>query len=405
MFYYAIVTDTSEFYKTGLIKVKVAGMYNGKMTYNLTEKFPDQLLDMPRDFTAKVFSPLGGGRNYGLFFLPQVNEKGIVTQMMGEDSDLIWLGSLFEVKREDANYDPSLRVNIPSDDPTREGADMDGAIGGKPKMEFSPDATDDATKLEEALGKHIVLRTKSTKMRFTRKQDDKKRDTANVSTEKKDVDWEQVHTTNIITIAEDELKIIHFSKEDGWNETTPEKWQEIKIKKDPDNGKKDTISVAVKNIKDDKIALVNITEDEIKVTTDNNADDKHTLLDMKDDLVELTYEEGGKKSSVLLEKELVTISSDKDVKILSSGDITIEATGGNVTLKGDPKLILNADGSSSVRFTELKKVIDELLQHAHIVFGPAGPTGPPVKSAGAPPLSGILSGDISGMESKNVRVE
>jgi hypothetical protein len=369
MFYHAIVTDTSDFYKTGQIKVRISSFYNQPINYNLADKLSEQFkYGVKGDMNARVLSSMGGGRNYGIFFLPQVNEKGIVASVMDDKQDFIWMGSIFDATR-DEKY-KATHVNIPSDDMTQEGKDTDGSLNELPNMEFSPDATSPELKLEEAMGKHIVLRTKTTKLKFD--NDTQKLDS---SSKAEDVDWEKVHTTNIVTIADDEIKIIHFSKDDGWNETTPEKWQEIKIKKDPDNDKKDTISVKVVNKKDDKEASINMTEDNVTIT-----------------------QKGEKENKIILSDEAVSITSEVDM------DITI--TGGNLTLKGDPNLILNADGSSSVRFTELKNIIEVIKEHVHIAQGPAGPTSPPMRGpAGAPPIGSLIAGDVSGMESKNVRLE
>jgi hypothetical protein len=348
MFYNAIVTDTSDFYKTGQIRVRVAGMYNQAINYNLADKLTEQFKHgLLGDMLAKVFSPLGGGRNYGVFFLPQVNEKGIVASIMEDNQDLIWLGSLFDVKR-DEQYNP-LYTNLPSDDPNQEGVNTDGSKAGKPNMEFSPDATSDDKKLEEAMGKHFVLRTKTTKLKFS---NDKKSITEGTPNT---VDWENQDTTNIVTIAEDEIKIIHFSKGDGWDADTPKKWQEIKLKKDPDNDKKDTISVKVVNKTDSKESTIAITDEEVKL---EQKGDKTCLITMKD---------------------------------------------GDITIKGDPNIILNEANDTAVRFSKLKKNMDFLKGHIHIAQGPSGPTTSPQKG----PSGGgeMQSSDIDKMESENIQIE
>lgn len=238
MIYKAVVLDNSNFFKIGTIRVRIAGYFHRKASWNLEEDFPasiDEGVDgeKHKDFNAILYSPFGGGRNYGMLIIPQINEKGIVSFLGDNKRKPVWMGSIFEPKY-GANHKIEY-TNIPSDDPESEGADSDGSVNEEHNMKADSD--------EDALKKNIVIRTKNTS------RDD-------------GIDWEDRPTTNIISIGEKGMTWTHFSEDGGYSGNSPKKWQEIKSYINDDG--EDVISIKVNNDTSSKTAEIEITDTEIR---------------------------------------------------------------------------------------------------------------------------------------------
>ena len=93
--YKAIVTDISCFKTTGKIKTRISAFYNGSVPRNLAEGYDsDVFSDMrTRDILTDIMMPFGGGYNYGMFKLPQVNSVGLVAFIDASKTSPIWIGS------------------------------------------------------------------------------------------------------------------------------------------------------------------------------------------------------------------------------------------------------------------------------------------------------------------------
>lgn len=378
MFYKAIITDNSDFFKTGKVKVRLAKFYTAGMVWDLSsnEKALETFKEFGSDFEAELFSPLGGGRNYGILFVPQINEKGIVFFLGRGFNKPIWMGSLFEAGRDEDNK--INHINIPSDLSEAEGEDSDGSI----KKEFNMDAEDES----EALEKNIVIRTKNT----TYKNEDIK-----------ELDWQEQRTSNIISIGKKNIKIRHFNDEDGWDETTPQKWQDITINKDEDE--KDQILFTIQNDVDNKKSNIKIIDEKISFEIDNDGDINSFICD------ENGFSFIDKNENELNSTDTGWTLEMKDGSIIemkNDGDITIEAKSGNLILKGNTDINLNGDDDTAVKYSKLKNIIEKFEEHVHITQGPAGPTSGAMNGpAGAPPIGSIITSDKLNMESKNVKVK
>jgi len=304
MTYPAVVIDTSPFFEKGFIWVRVDEFYHGKKTRDLSEN-PKEIEDTEdpnrkgsRLVTpARIFSPLGGGRNYGIFFLPQVNERGLVTFIRGDHKKAIWLGSMFEGKWKDDEYATEY-VNVPSDDMTKEGEDSDGSLAGESNME----ATD-------PFGTNIIIRTKRTISDGTADN----------------INWQKRPTSNIISIGEEGIKIKHFNKDDGYNESIPEKYKNIEI-----------------------------TTDGIKIEIINVADSKAATMEIKEDSFDITV----------------------------TGDINLTASdNGKIIIVGDSEIDLNGTSKRFVTYGELNTALQLLITtlNTHLHIDPlSGSTGGPV---------------------------
>lgn len=389
--YKAVVIDNSTFYTKGTIRVRIAGMYNGKIIWDLSEK-TDELqigdgdnINFPLDYEAILFSPIGGGRNYGAYFLPQINEKGIIAFLAGNRKNPIWMGSIFEPTR-DTDYRLE-RVNFPTDDPNLEGEDTDGIVGDTLNV-----AEGD---IETALKKNFTLRTKTTTPESA--------DTLN---------WQERRTSNIISFGDQDLKITHFAEEDGWDDITPNQWQEIKIHKDPDNEDADTIYMKVENVGDEKSAKASLTEDGFFITLTNGDTETTFNITSGEEGINLTDQflnkiigtEDGLEISTNDGEQVIKIVNGDQLQISIEGDVNLTASG-TVNIDSDVNITgsTEAGGTESlVRYSELKAIIEAYNNHAHVA--PSGPTSPPTDGTPAP-LAPQLISDILNMETSKITSE
>ena len=231
--YSAMVIRNDHFFKYGTIRVRIFNWYmapnfvNGevqntddistdefmaKRDGNLSESGFEDIDEITHeDFECLLFSPLGGGKNYGLFALPQVNTKGAVAFLDGEWEKPIWIGGYFNPIK-DENF-KTIGVNIPTDRPDQEGPDTNGAKDGEKEIEGNEGT--------------IIFRGKR-----TWHNDDDTSDLIPLS-------FENVRTDNLIVIDNDNLiRLRHFTKykpKEGGKEyeTEPKSlhWQDFTIDK------------------------------------------------------------------------------------------------------------------------------------------------------------------------------
>ena len=113
--YKAIVTDVSCFEQTGKIRTRISAFHGGSVPSNLLDGYDsDTYSDVSsRDILTDIMMPFGGGYNYGMFKLPQINSVGLVAFIDGSRSTPVWIGStansLFNMENSPVEFD------IPSD--------------------------------------------------------------------------------------------------------------------------------------------------------------------------------------------------------------------------------------------------------------------------------------------------
>lgn len=191
MVYRAQVIDNTSFIYTGKIRVRVYKYYYGeydkyKRLPDLSKK-PEKILEglkydkakgqfVHKDIDVKVFSPIGGGDDYGMFFLPQVNTNGIVL-MLGDtfeqSGEFIWLGSIFEMFNN--------TIKMPSDDL------------------FTQNGIESGSKNIEVLDGALILKLRSTKLK-----------NPTVPSESKEyLNWKTSPIENLIVINKNKITINH----------------------------------------------------------------------------------------------------------------------------------------------------------------------------------------------------
>jgi len=349
MLYSAICLDNSNYFEKGTVSVRIFKYYNVPKTYfekdpnggvgkiietgisdlsknDEEENFPDDA----QDFEALIFSPLGGGRNYGMFMLPKTNEKGIIAFLDGAFSKPIWLGSYFsEIHKED-DYSVITGINIPNEDPTLEGIDSDGIKDGaiNTSLEDSDNLLGDQNT--------IILRTK----------------TVSKDSDGAKMDWEnsdEIHTENLVAVDAKKVRVRHNSE---WDSSTLNKYQEILIYKDKDNDDKETVQIDINNTKDSKRTYVKLTDETISFSLND-----------------------GSKTSIF---ELGTASTELD---LDHEGFYLKDKNDNTVIGDGQGLMVNGDEESLVLYSNLKDILELLETHIHIG---SVPTTEPLDSSLAP---------------------
>jgi|WetSurMetagenome_2_1015567.scaffolds.fasta_scaffold79278_3 hypothetical protein len=318
-------------------------------------------IDQPnQEFDCWVYSPIGGGRNYGMFHLPQVNERGIVTFLDGDLHKPLWMGSYFMPIVDPKKYPSEYKIkeiNVPSDDPNESGNTHSAVVDDKRYgLSSDPNA--------------LVIRTKHTTLEKS----------GSDYTAKK-IDWLQQNTDNLVYVGTDAIRLKRY---DTWDNTTLKKYQEFVMM--PDSKGQPIISTTVNNISDGKKSVV---------TQSDNAFSIYIHSDQGD----FTWSVTGGDTGINLVDQFGN-------KIIGNSDgITIDTTGNSgskIVLIADKETDIMGDGDNFVRYSFLKKVIDKLFSHVHITQGSAGPTSGAMDSSGAPSISTLENQDANDMKTPKV---
>jgi len=202
--YNALVMDNADFTKTGTIRVRIQNYYMGEWHQDLSSHTTDinegynAEAKTYSDFDAYIFSPIGGGQNYGLFILPEINTHGIIAftgTPLERGTHCFWMGTIF-TPTFDTNGNIN-NINIPSDKISSNGVAADGFISGSPNFEngLSTSAAYDGA---------LVLRLKSTAIML----DDQKKIKSDP------LNWEKSNTENLVVLNKDNVLIHHPSAYD-----------------------------------------------------------------------------------------------------------------------------------------------------------------------------------------------
>lgn len=118
----AIVTDVSCFEKTGKIKTRISAFNSGASPRDLVDGYDsDAFADLiSRDILTDIMLPFGGGTDYGMFKLPQVNSTGLVAFINGSKSNPVWIGATANSTIDSDNN--IVQLDFPSDNDNNEPA-------------------------------------------------------------------------------------------------------------------------------------------------------------------------------------------------------------------------------------------------------------------------------------------
>lgn len=348
MVYLARVIDNTDFAEKGTIKVRVDEFchYSKSMCGDLSEvpsrvtangtmwKVDDseKYIKDSDDLDAFVMSAFGGGREYGVFRLPQVNSIGVVTELGSDrtgDAYYAWLGNIID----NTNYptDPSV------------DSDINAASNSAGKNDIINRSANDT----------LVIKMKHTFLG----------DSLAPSVYKDRMDWNKRPVDIMVTIGNNGINMEQNSylyDEDtyelgGTDENKIKKASTLKIDGDGfslaqrtyDKDGNNTGGCLLSMDSDNNFSLVNSDSDGKKSTSISSADNS----------VKIDVVSGNKMSSVTQESEKITsvvgnsniVVSNDSVEINSSKEVNINvAEGGKVNLGSSGMPVLLSPNSSGV---------------------------------------------------------
>lgn len=297
MIYEALVLENEQFFSKGKIRVRIADFYNLPMQWDLSGSVKQiaegTTKDSHKDFDVYVFSPIGGGYDFGAFFLPSVNTRGLVCCIGSENNyKMFWLGSIFyPIYDQDKKM---IDINIPSDD-----------TGG-----FEEDKTADMIKKYQG---SLVFKMYNTEL--TNKN--------NPNADK--LNWSKLNASNLLVINKDKVLIHHPTRYDSQRNELD--YQEIKVSKEATE-----LSMVVKSNKDTiaknySISMSNKENNlEIAIKAENVAGKKLSSITMTDSIINIsTFINSKEMSSIVMDKDGITLSKEDKAIVLSKDNISINA--------------------------------------------------------------------------------
>ena len=388
MIYSAICLDNTMYFTTGTILARVFAYYiSPRLSGEASNKKLVQVDDLSTDpkminegqytdsdgatgegpdkphqeFPCWVYSPMGGGKNYGMFHMPQVNEKGLVTFLDGDLHKPLWLGSYFMPILDPAKYPSEYKIkeiNIPSDDPSEAGNKNSSVVDDKRYgLASDPNA--------------LVIRTKHTTLE--KSGSDYKADK---------IDWLQQDTDNLVYIGTNAIRLKRY---DTWDKGKLKKYQEFVMM--PDSKGNPIISTTVNDIDGKKLSVVTQSENAFSVYIHSDKGDFTWSVTGGDTGINLIDQFGNK-----------IIGDAKGIKIDTTAN-----SGSKIVLIADKETDIMGDADNFVRYSYLKNVIEKFETHVHITQGSAGPTSGAMDSSGAPDIGSVITSDKNDMKAEKVK--
>lgn len=293
MVYSAQVLDNSSFLKTGKLRVRISKYYMDSMP-DLSKK-PEKIKEglyytngingkelCHKDSDVRVFSLIGGGNDYGMFFIPQVNSKGYVL-MIGDafesSTDFMWLGSTFDINTQGT-------INFPSDSMENENG-----------VEYG-------TKNISVLDGALVIKLRSTTLA----------DCTHPEKSKDDLDWKKSPIENLIVINKEKILINHSitSKKEIIGNSV--------ITLDKDGSK-------IEFIDDESSGEIGITsEGEFFLGSSNLTDGTSVTINGSKKDIEMIVTDGNESTFIKQEADGVSINVDGTALGIDKESITLKST-------------------------------------------------------------------------------
>lgn len=303
---------------------------------------------------CRILSPLGAGKNYGMFSMPQVNSVGLVLELDNFNSEYwssndryIWLGGLYGGKM----YDEVL--TLPNDDTDELNLNHeDNAYTSRNEDESTEDTITDSPYVNEGM---FLIKLKTSKT------------DADVDNEKKQ---QHVHFDTIPSEAEfvmrkNKITLRHnkYDEEDvriGYSDLAMDN-QKVQISRITNNdGDDEKREEQIEVFDGDKIQLQFLNKDtkiDRKLTLDNDKADlqfddpdnnKNLSLQLNnsDNFIDLNLTKDSTTNQVKIEEDKITINANNKatIKLDKDGNITISAEGKcNIETKQETKIEASGD--------------------------------------------------------------
>lgn len=318
----ARVIDNSEFASTGKIRVRIEKFASSYLMQDLSKK-PETILEGMKyieengektltheDTDVSIFTPIGGGFDYGIFYLPQVNSVGLVAEL-GEGIDTtneyVWMGAIVEKGKTGINI-PSTGLN------TVQGIDSAGNIN------------------TSELNGGLVIKTKSTNLM----------DPLNPMDSKDTMDWTKREVENLIVINKNNINIYHNTLDD--NEIIDTTSLEL-------NSSGVSMSFFDTNNNRSDFTLDNECGFKIKATDDKS----ERSIESTSSETQILFKNGDKSSTIIQTESAIDVNSNGNHIALNRDSVVVEGNDIYVSAKGTLNLgtegrrvLLSPDNADSI---------------------------------------------------------
>lgn len=364
MVYEALVIDNANFAKKGTIRVRIQQRCATPTLMRDLSENPKRSIDefgnqqyVTRngenvftyvDTDVKVSSLMGGGYDYGIFYLPQPNSWGLVAQIgdpWNESSrdNFVWIGALYQRNALTGN------IHVPNSDLV---SSKDGVEGGNA---FSSN-----------FSSTFIMKTKTTEIAGGAEN-------INQEESKKTLNFKNRPTENLIVIDKDQIQIIHNVLDD----TESKAVETIQIDRDGfiiNYNNKEKGQNSFFKLKDNGDFEINKEADDATIDLLGNSDgvsieyvdskgsganlklgkkDSATMGKNKTEATLSAFENGSNSCTVSVKSDGILIESGKDITLAATGSVTLGNTGlpvlvsptgldviiGNVTIPCSPSVI------------------------------------------------------------------
>jgi len=334
--YKGIVTDTSEFYQSGKIRVRTSLINSQYFEEDLsvTYKADNFNAKIEKDLYCFIQIPFGGGMNNGMFRLPPVNSVGVIQFLDGNINTPVWLGGI--ILPETSGSLKLVDINGINLDENSEESPISLNEDGFLQKNFE---TDDENS--------FVFRLKNTSL-----------DNAPAS-----LSWKNNNTENILIFNKNKILIKHYGDQNSF--------QEITMISDEKNNLEPTINISTYTKNEDgkdiqrssfeqtpdsfvlsnyDIASNTVTEirNEIRTIGNKNISVLRTMVGEMNDT---------KRSEVTQDKDSIIASVGKSVTLIEDGEITLSAP--TVRFSSDNILLGTSNQRIVVSNTEVNSRLED----------------------------------------------
>jgi hypothetical protein len=382
--YNAVVLDNRNYFSTGLIRVRIFNWYGAPridsggnpIAIDDLSTNPDSIDEgnyttpdgqaatgPTQEFQCRILTPMGGGKNYGMFHLPQANEKGVVAFLDNDFYKPIWMGSYFE---------PLLYVSQPTYSIEEIPVPNDDITGGTYQRGYAPG------KKPAGDPNSIVIRTKHTTLVPQ----------GNNSYDANKIDWSQLDSENLILVGSDQVRVRRYN---NIQQGTLNSYQEILMDRSPsvdsDGDSTAQIVTTVNDIQHGKQTVVTQTRSTFSVFIGGGPHGNFQWV--------VT---GGDTGINLIDQFGNKITGNKNGLTLD----TTSNSGSTVIVNAATNVQINGSSDNFVRYSYLKSLVDQIFNHVHITQGSSGPTSGPMVNGGGEPLQSDQQSNESEMKTTTV---
>ena len=306
----ARVIDNSEFINTGKIRVRIEKFSTISSMRDLGD-YPSCVLDGMKyvkyngetvltneDTDVSIMSPIGGGFDFGIFYLPQVNSLGYVEEIgdgVTSSFDYVWVGGCVDKD--------SKGINIPSSTlTTNNGVEPTGTVN------------------VENINGSLIIKLKSTVLE----------DVTDPVKSQKTMKWQERKTENLVILNKEGIDVYHNTLDDS-NEI--KKTTNISLNEE---------GISINYFDTDYTGNVGLNNNGKFTINSKKGEDEERSITSTPEGTEILFKKGGKGTVVTQTESGIGLSSGDNNVLVNESQVNIVGDTINVSAKG--KVNLGTEG-------------------------------------------------------------